>query len=421
MFHPGKPVLTQILNREQQPEKFEDKEKFERYWSHTSPNDKKQNFFLNPSVILVKLPEELKNEPYTVIDNKYRPEIIHAKKSSFKFKIIPINKDYSKVFARIGLSTDSRNSTGIPENYTPEKLVSDISVVDVYENYGLNITYSYLHYIYYDNVISLKHPEYLLLYLEVSLLLLGNDYRTRGTVKDIGTQILYLSSILLSNFLLIDSNKIKLQMPLTIISQVIPPEIIAKITGSRRITKVISNIVEYNKCIDDPMTSAELNIIRTNKNYPTIHINNKYCCEYVPLNDPKIVKLSSNTVHFSYSLKVLNNCGPFNLTITDADIEIYEYQESQIEQYSLSIYRKAYVKRGCKLSSIKAAILLILDKISKMTVTINNIGIVCGWIVQLSVDTGIVEEKELKDHTALEKTLHFLANSAKKLVQDDSL
>jgi hypothetical protein len=412
-------TITELWDEANIERKRQKKLERDNYWNQQQVIQNRE-FFVIPSLFLVNLPDELKNEPYSISDNGFRPEI-RVKKIYYKFGIQILRDNTSKIYAIVEQGIYQRDSVGVPEFYIPEKLISYISVVDIYENYGINVTYSYLRHICIDNPISRKNPDWLWFYLETSMSVLNNNYRPPTSVKDPETRNLYLSSLLISNFLVMESEKIKLPTPITTVEQKIPFEILAKITGSKRLSKKVSDIVQHNKCINDPMTTEELSMMEldSDKYYPTLFDNNKYYCQY------KIKESDhfNSYDYFEYSFKDLNTNGPYHFVLEKIDKSDYIYFISirKIVQYPLISYRKAYARRGCNVIDIKTVLLSLLVNLSKTEVTVHNFGFVCAWIIQLSIDTDNIKEMIIKNYTGLQNILHSLSNLAIKLVQDDIL
>jgi hypothetical protein len=392
----------------------------EDYWNLNITNQN-ENFFLLPSISQVTLPDELKNEPYTISDNEYRPDI-RVKKTYYKFIVQILRNNNSKIYANVEKGIYYRNSIGIPEKHIPEKLKTNISVIDVYENYGLDVTYSYLRYICLDNPISRKNPSWLSFYLETSMIILQNDFKPSiWPLKDAVTQNLYMCSLLLSHFLIIENKKVKILGPFIETQYTIPLEIVSKITDSKRLSKKFSETVQYNKCVDNPMTTEELILadLDEKENYFVISNNNRYYCQYTIKNLDNINEYD----YFEYSFDIGTVNNPYRFTLRKINRPYYKHyiKKSDIIQHSLIIYKKAYAKRGCKQNDIKKAILSILYELTKIKITDDNFKDVCGWILQLSVDTGNIEEIILKNYVELKNLFLSILEVATKMVKDNVL
>jgi RNA recognition motif-containing protein len=403
------------------------------YWDiipHFSNFEKLYTFPDIPYFQLTTVSKELENEPYAIKDSGYRP-VLRIRKKLFKFEIHP---KYGKAYTTVDSYPEfiSIISTIDTEENYPDKLITNYSVIDVYENYGLEITYSYLKYIYY-NPISIKFPDWLLAYLEGSLLVLDPNY-VPGLIitgegdTDIHIFNLYLSSLLLSKLMSIDNNESKIPLSVSTVIKKIPHEILSKITKSKRLSKDLANIARYDRCMKDPMTYEELDLIY--KDYiesdsinPTYYAKNEniYSCLYGLDGD-----------YFKFALEIGNQNkehGPFYLTDSnneeaiedDTDTDTDEEEMGIIQQYPLFIYRKAYTERGCKTDIIEITILSLLDELSKIIINENNYKDCCGWLVQLSVDTDSMDVMKLENYKELESALHKVVRTAIDLVKSDKL
>jgi RNA recognition motif-containing protein len=397
------------------------------YWNDIPNFDQFKKLYafpIIPGIELVTVPEDLQNEPYALEDTGYRPDI-RIRNKSFNFEV-----DIESEIARIKLGSNTKNfpvSVTYDTKYYPSKLKTNVSIFDIYENYGLNIAYSYMKNIYY-NPISRKFPEWLLYYIGGSLLVIDPSYEaTLSEIKDTERNafILYLCSLLLIKLVYIDNNIPKLPVPLSKVTDNIPIDIISKIINSDRVSKNLGRVAQHNKCIDMPMTYDELDstywdyfeLVGVNLTYYSKN-ENIYSCLY-----------ELNGDHFKFALEIKNQYGPFYLTDTnneesdtDTDTDTHdEDNEGIVQQYPLFIYNKAYLKRGCTEKTTKTAILSMLDELSKMIVNENNYKDISAWLVQLTVDTDSMETMTLKNYTELESAFHKVVRIAIDLVKNDKL
>jgi hypothetical protein len=372
----------------------------EYYGNYDEP---KINFPVYQNYEIVKLPEELENEPYTIKDNGFKPEIRIKSKTLFHIifeeDVILLwvgNQDYF-------MQTDYRA-------ILPQKSSTKISVVDIYENYGLYIVHSFLKYLY-SHPISRRNPLWLVMYLQGSILTIQPTFPVLDDITD--GYILYLSSFLFSNFIIMESSMPKLTNLKKIEGSEppVPPEILAKIFQSTRLSKELHNITLFNKCVKDPVTLDELSF--TEGGIQTFYLSGIYFCEWDDeVGNFHISILDTNTPVSLYHLSGIEAENKHQLLMDEVETDV------QITGYSLSSYKRAYENRDCP---VKKSIISLLDNLSKDEVNAENYTQTCTWIVQLSVDTQYLTDNIFETYNDLELKLKKLIMIAIDMVNDDKL
>jgi hypothetical protein len=356
-------------------------------------------FFTTTSLIKVDVPKELENEPYAIVDTGLRPEIKIPSKISYLFEL-----GSDEIWIRIGQKMWTIDIT----TRLPGKKRTRISVLDIYENYGIDVAYSYLSKLYY-NPISRINIKLMVAYLESSLMVINPEFQSNikrlesvGEFSDM--YALHLSSLLLLELTGIENKRpyVPIDLPKETTINVLPEDIVTKIVGSTRLSKSTAEKVISNRCASI-LTEDELYIaslytesIETRK----VPDRDKYYAEY-----------EQDNIYYEYSITG-SYPGPFHLNyLQNQNDFIEEYDPSY--GYSLSIYKEAYRHRGCPTTKY---ILKLLKNISEMEINKDNYGDACFWIIQLGVDSEKYHIAVLDDYRDLENMLHIVASNTYDLI-----
>ena len=188
------------------------------------------------------LPEELLNEPWTFDDTGLRLEL-KSRRPKFLFKI----DEEGVASCIVGTSyIGDQDLGGLPDNFDGARMkrTSNISVLSVYSNYGLDITYEYLWYLYHN-----KHPRlavaWLTTYLASSLdEILGPERALsfRHKLSDTSPyHAIYLCSEIMRLLEQRDNREPKLVSDLTDVPEgTLPADLLARVIGSARISKELA-------------------------------------------------------------------------------------------------------------------------------------------------------------------------------------
>lgn len=165
----------------------------------------------------VPLPLELLNEPYAMVDNGFRPEIV-VRRSNFYF-------DTGRYMGGLAL----------------QKKSTRVSVLNIYDTYGLNITLSFLKYIWEEKREPVYRWRWLHAYVAESCAALG--YSPIELPNNYEAMIL----LVVRHLVRLDEKYPKVIESDVTIS--LPLELVARITGSERLSKAVSKEVWRLRCI----------------------------------------------------------------------------------------------------------------------------------------------------------------------------
>lgn len=339
-------------------------------------------FVLRPSdVSESEMPSELANEPYAFIDDGARPEITRPR-PKFQYEIINgdvtcfVGSDIDRLKVEwSGHARPAPNATYAD----PIKASTNISVVAVYDTYGLSVAYAYLRHLY-NRKYNASYPAWLYVYLEGSLLVLRSEFRTTDELRNSGTAyILYLCSLLLSELSILDAKQPRMQGLLqNVDSSVLPPEVLAQILRSQRVAKPITSqvraentrqareIAQIERCLS-PLTYDEL--LAASDGYGTYF--NADTGSYILRGRMEFWSLGRAGDTFGL---IRGQRAP------------QPSENEQLRAVSLGTYERAFEKRGCDVDkSMRDFLLRVLD--NYRVVTDDNLEDALANIVQLSSDT----------------------------------
>lgn len=345
-------------------------------------------------VKLVPVPIELWNEPYAFIDTGDRPEIV-VSRPVFKYSIRE-----RILTAGVGGMARYRN-TNLSADQIPEKSNSNISVITVYDTYGLDIAYSYLRHLFlykYDK----QHPEWLALYLLGSLSVL-TPKAIEGEVAVRPVDILYLCTRLIAELVSLENKQPKMLGTLQPSSQ-LTTDIIGKITGSERISKSVTAGARAVRCTEVP-TWEELDAVTMEDGGPNALSNgNQFVLVYEVDTEDAVGE----------SAWILSRAGDdFTLSFKDGtetpghlDLDGYD-----LAQYPLETYEAVFQSRNCNARASVHGMLVDLKR-RLVVVTEANVAEVSAWIVQLSYDTDEGEEGAFYGLVGLGRLFQRLVDAA---------
>lgn len=341
---------------------------------------------------LKSLPAELANEPYSFHDDKLRPEIVR-KRCLFHYQI----RD-SDVICYVG---DRTTSWGDGERYSengrvPDKTSSNVSVVAVYDRYGIPGAYTYLKHLY-ERKYNESYPAWLYIYLEGSLMVLRPDYTTTHERRDEGVSyVLNLCSQLLLELVALDAKEPKMLGRLRPVAEgTFPPEVLARITGSQRLSKPITSQIRVEQCAEIPTPDELWNANPTP--YEKTYLNQS-TGGYV---------LRTNTHYW-----ILNRDQEvYTLDFRPRIVSLTPSDSNAPRQFSLHDYERVYKRKGCNVNKRMREMLTALRKRFSI-VTQTNLDEARAWIVQLSYDTDMGEPGEFTGLYELGPELHRLIEAA---------
>lgn len=303
----------------------------------------------------VAIPTELYNEPFAYVDTEERPEVT-VERPSFLFKI-EADRSCSIV---IGTEVYTVGLRGSQTLRLPQKSSTNVSILNIYDTYGLEVAWSYTQHIYYHKYDAVNR-RWLEFYLIANLLALGLP--VADEFKRLEVNVLYLCSSIITELIHLDNKKLKLASELLPSSIELPPEVIALITGSQRLNSNIRRSVRTTKCTRMP-TLTELTVAN----------------ELSKLDKTRREGSTVSNRNWSLDVDHLFVLRPRQASMLD---EI----EGDVVQFSLYDYSRAFTMRYCNGANSTRDMLVDLQ-IQYEVVTVTNLNDVCAWIVQLSSDLG---------------------------------
>jgi hypothetical protein len=306
-----------------------------------------REFVIN-SLPLIPLHPDLVNEPFTFRDTGIRPEM-RVKRPFFSFKITE-GLNPSEPIPGIAICTIGNeipfSAGGYSPKTIPEKRSTIFSILNVYDSYGLEYAYSFLHYLYEkarDEANWVSSGRWIETYILGSLLTIQSNFiddlvNEANQVSWTEINLHQICSLLMAELGSM-YGQIKMVVPLQEVKQALPPEILALITGSRRVSKEIGGSIIEDK--SDPLSWAELMHISTH---------------------PRVL-LSSNEVYYLYGMRYdvgyewrINISAPYVLEYISArdippggnylEMDIKLVGSETPRQISIYDYIRAYEVRG---------------------------------------------------------------------------
>ncbi|CAH6420510.1 Hypothetical protein POVR2_LOCUS179 [uncultured virus] len=331
----------------------------------------KPEFFGNPFGSEVELPEELLNEPYSYEDNGLRPDVV-KERPRFLFRI-QANGD---CYFNLGTVT-YQPSRSEHRNQVPEKSSTTVSVVTVYDTYGLDVVYAYLKYLYTDLYTS-DSDTWLTTYLRGSLAVLRPDALSRKVYSD---DILSLASLIFLDLAYLDSTQPKVHGSPTTVAPQLPPELLSMLLASDRIAKSVTSSRMELRCDKIP-TTRELMAANTSIVSPICLLPTG---EYI-----KIIN-TEEFGHLYYILTYREDSWVFEAVSVER--EELDLTDAEIVGHPIQDYDKVFFSRGC--STLDSSIPMLEDVLIRMRrATVRSLPEVCSWYMSLvwGFEDGEVEE-----------------------------
>ena len=115
----------------------------------------------------------------------------------------------------------------------PNKCESNVSILTVYDTWGLEIAQLFLIYLVHKQTYN---EQWLSIYLNGCMIALGLE--NEGHYRSILHRIMFQSPLISLELIRLENNKTKMLGEL--VDQSLPLELVAKITGSRRLAKTVT-------------------------------------------------------------------------------------------------------------------------------------------------------------------------------------
>lgn len=332
------------------------------------------------------LPLELLNEPFCILDNGLRVELIE-KRPKFNWSIPDIVTDMAKT-------------------------TSNASILNVYDTYGLEIAIEYVKHLLY--ISTEETYSWISSYIEESYLYLGlqDSYPVRPIVE--------YSALIVQELRTLDSKKVYgiasnacCEMPIELVVRIIP-----SVRLSKRVTEQVwLSRSQCPKMLDVPTVFP----------YAVLQ-GNVYSC-YVEQLGMDLYGMANNLCDiqlvtlYPVGDEVGTRCLEFS-SVQDVDLSTLTDTKVAI---SLLDYRNYYTDLGCNVSKHMN---VFLDKLLARfrTVDSSNACDCSAWIVQLLADNEMVYEtpvleyldKDCKylSYSDMQKLLHKLIEASRGLLED---
>jgi hypothetical protein len=344
-------------------------------------DDRERNVSHLPSFFIsglcdVELPNELINEPYSYIDTGERPDII-VSRLPFLFNI---SKD-RVASVHNGSERRIECSSSLASRYyvTPIKRKSNVSVITVYDTYGIEMVYTYIKHLYHHKYYS-DHPSWLELYLRGSLAVIKPELFKVDSVDS----VFDLCHSLMKELVDYDSKQPKMLGQLHPITLNLSVDLLAKITRHARLCKEVREEVLMMRCNSMNM-EQELIVANFEDKQPITQLTSRG--EYV--------LAYQLFYHKQKKWCLTTEQGTFILSHISLRHDEDMVEATTVVAHSLRVYDVVY-KSKC-LNPNRLIVKMLQELGSRLSiVTEQNLGEVCAWIVQLSHDT---REKRTKRRT----------------------
>lgn len=315
---------------------------------------------------------ELLNEPYSYEpdSNDQRPEFTVSR----PLYLFSIGKDLME--AKIGSEFIEEGSSdiGVYERL-PVKASTNFSVLNVYDTYGLAVTYAFLDHIYHTKFYE-AHTNWLTTYLRTSFqhIITPAPSTWLPHTKDPKSAAYYAITSILLQLVLREQKMFKPDFQLQ--RMALPPEIVGRITRSERVSKAVGKTARQVLCSSLPRPED----VSGMSSYRGTHRRNVQFLSMesiVSVDDDKFVV---------YTIERGLGDGYFIMREEfDDQPELYGHGEGVLVAESLHSYYATFSRRRCDGA---AGVELLLSDLERRlgVVTDQNVTETAGWIVQLLAD-----------------------------------
>lgn len=337
--------------------------------SHT----KKPPFPLKLSTQSPILPLELENEPFSYEDNGLRPEVIKSR-PRFLFQI------HSGMGATVQVGSKTiAESRGGPILRIPNKSRSTVSVLSVFDTYGLDITLSFLRYLYEKKWVP-EHP-WLEAYLAGSLVMIRPEMYewVRAATAH------YLIALLILELKQLDEEQPKMLgelLPAEGEESVFPPELLTKMIRRSNVSRDIDTRLQAERCNTTP-SLEDIERMRDERGREW----------------PHTLLLADSTLAIVYGegseAMTLHRTSEneFILTVIGREVESLDLRDSEVIAFSITDYADYFKSEGC---DVRTSLLSLIQRVEDKyrTITEENVLEAQAWLLQLSYEVGDLEEGE---------------------------
>lgn len=315
----------------------------------------------------VPVPIELLNEPFSWKDDGLRSQVISTVKRGRFLFMITENGALSTIDGRVIARGTTKGGSGRSREQRlnkwdlPQKSGTNLSVISIYDMYGLEVACAFIKHIYFYKS-DRDQPEWLETYLLGSLGVIWPE----ATYGHVERSLVYLCTALILQLKLLDDAQPRMIGQLKEGSQ-LPPELLAKITGSTLLSKEITDVVNIGRCGLPDYTWLEENYVQPNTRR---------------LDDGSYTLVYSDD---NSALQLIRRRMRFSLENVKMSAYSHSYDRAIRVAYSIDDYAKWFQQRGCDSDRY---VTKMLEDLKKRTshVTEENLEEVCAWIVQLTYD-----------------------------------
>lgn len=325
---------------------------------------------------------ELLNEPYSYEpdSNDQRPEFA-VSRPRYLFKI-----DQNEVSAVIGSEVvdELYFDMGVYERL-PVKASTNFSVLNVYDTYGLAVTYAFLKTIYHTKFYQ-AHADWLTLYLKSSF---QHITGTRLPFVHAEEEAYFIITSILLQLVVREQRVFRPDFQLR--QMALPAEIVGRITGSERVSKAVGQTARQVRCSSLPSPedvsgmSPYRGTHRRKVQFPSVE---------------SIVSIDEDKSMVYMIERALGGGYYVMREEFDDQPELHGYGTGVLVAESLHSYYAAFSRRRCDGA---AGVELLLSDLERRlsAVTDENVAEAMGWITQLLADLNSGSDVE-GEYTKLE-------------------
>lgn len=335
---------------------------------------------------IVRVPAELENEPFSYNDTKLRPDVRSSViRPVFLFLIRSQRQISCIVNGRSVHVQQNSMSRGMRPSRTradmfgssyrtvlvPDKAASGVSVVSVYDLYGLDVALSFVNNLctrWKEN----PESEWLFSYLVGSLCVLDLKYENLN-IED----TVQAANLLLSELIGLEGRQPKMLGSLVSEGTSLPPEVLARITGNPFISASITRELRATRC-QVPTLEQVATIYKSR--FTGTAIDGPYLGSYLMLTDIP----GQDNVQVNRIARTGTNQLEFSSVQVSMEKRVLELVEPAA--FSLKDYARWFKMKGCDAQDSSLRMLLEVKR-AHATVNETNLDTACAWFIQLNYDT----------------------------------
>lgn len=290
------------------------------------------------------------------------------------------------------------------DNSYGELLVCQVSILNIYDSYGLEISKLFLqHVCELDVIVDWKQT-----YLYCSLVAMNPMIEASYHLS-----LSELSMLMVTELESLEASQPRCIEEITLAPQ-LPIELLARIINSKRVSKALAALVETHRCTH-PLSEQEL--WQANSHATTMFYRGKWTLTSEISHERFASVIGECLADYPYAILCewsLNEVSPqvyqlayiSNDQVEDTDIE------GDVAEYSVLTYLQAYKLRGCKSNQRESLLSTLSQKFR--TMNCDNVSTALAWIVQLSADTNSTKSKTMDGYAEVRDELQRLLGLLKQ-------